>query len=74
MDLSRNKADVIIAKNRHGKPETVHLSFFGEYSLFDNLQHYQQIPDQDFDNQIPQSTDTNSQTVVDINDIPDDII
>ena len=74
MDASRNKADVIIAKNRHGKPETVHLSFNGEYSLFDNLHQYQQVPDQDFTAQYAQPSDTVVQDAVDINDLPDDII
>ena len=74
MDLSRNKADVIIAKNRHGKPETVHLSFNGDVSLFDNLHQYQQVPEQDFAPQYPQTNDSSVQEVVDINDLPDDII
>ena len=74
MDSSRNKADVIIAKNRHGKPETVHLSFFGEYSLFDNLHQYQQVQDQDFNSHFSQQPTDDSTTVVDVNDIPDDII
>ncbi len=34
---ARNKAEIIIGKNRHGRTETVHTAFFGEYSLFDNL-------------------------------------
>ena len=37
MEQARGKADVIIGKNRHGRPETVHLAFLGDYSLFDNL-------------------------------------
>ena len=37
LERARGKADVIIGKNRHGRPETVHLAFFGDYSLFDNL-------------------------------------
>ena len=74
MDAARNKADVIIAKNRHGKPESVHLSFFGEYSLFDNLQHYPQSPDSESTSEFTTPNDTLTQSVVDINDIPDDIL
>ena len=73
---SRNKADVIIAKNRHGKPETVHLSFNGEYSLFDNLNQFnaQPISDNGFEQQYSHTADTDVHSVADINDIPDDII
>ena len=76
LDNARNKADLIIAKNRHGKPETVHLSFTGEYYLFDNLNQYgpQPAPDTDFGTQYATATDTNIQTVADVNDIPDDMI
>ena len=34
---SKGKADIIIGKNRHGRPETVRTAFLGDYSLFDNL-------------------------------------
>lgn len=37
LERARDKAEVIIGKNRHGRPETVHLAFFGDWSLFDNL-------------------------------------
>jgi replicative DNA helicase len=77
LDKSRNKADIIIAKNRHGKPETVHLSFVGEYYLFDNLTQFGPqpiIPDDGFSMQYSSNTDSGVQTVADINDIPDDII
>lgn len=75
LDKSRNKADVIIAKNRHGKTETVHLSFNGEYSLFDNLNQFtQNVPDQDFDAPFVSQNDANVQNISDVNDIPDDII
>ena len=76
LDRSRNKADIIIAKNRHGKPETVHLSFNAECSLFDNLNQYTQQPisESDFDNQYVHSTDTDIQNISNVNDIPDDII
>ncbi|MCQ2568496.1 MAG: hypothetical protein MJ163_02780, partial [Alphaproteobacteria bacterium] len=76
LNRARNKADVIVAKNRHGKPETVHLSFNGEYSLFDNLQfNGQPTPESDFASQYPQTENPQSQSSgIDINDIPDDII
>ena len=37
LERARNKAEIIIGKNRHGRTETINVSFFGEYSLFDNL-------------------------------------
>ncbi len=37
LEKAQGKADIIIGKNRHGRPETVHTAFFGDYSLFDNL-------------------------------------
>ena len=75
LERARNKADVIVAKNRHGKPETIHLSFNGEYSLFDNLQlNARPTPETDFGPQYVHVSDENRQDVVDVNDIPDDII
>lgn len=76
LNNSRNKADIIIAKNRHGKPETVHLSFNGDYSLFDNLTQFGSQPDSEPDFNQPYSQNQNSdvQTISDINDIPEDII
>jgi replicative DNA helicase len=37
LEESRGKAEIIIGKNRHGKPETVKAAFFGEYTLFKDL-------------------------------------
>lgn len=76
LNNSRNKADVIIGKNRHGKPETVHLSFNGDYSLFDNLNQTGIQPDVEpgFDQSYTQNQNSEIQTISDINDIPDDII
>ncbi len=77
LNQSRNKADIIIAKNRHGKPETVHLSFTGEYYLFDNLNQFggQQISDDSgFDTQYTNTDNSGVQIVSNIDDIPDDII
>lgn len=41
LDRARGKADIIIGKNRHGRPETVRTAFFGDYSLFDNLDEFE---------------------------------
>lgn len=38
LERARGKAEIIIGKNRHGRPETVHTAFLGDYSLFDNLE------------------------------------
>ena len=45
LEKARGKGDVIIGKNRHGRPETVHLAFFGDYSLFDNLPEFENMHD-----------------------------
>jgi replicative DNA helicase len=37
MEAARGKAELIIGKNRHGKPETIRVKFNGDYSLFDDL-------------------------------------
>ena len=77
LDRSRNKADLIIAKNRHGKPETIHLSFVGEYYLFDNLNQFGPQPftgDSPFEVQNINTSDSDVQTISDVNEIPDDII
>ncbi len=76
LNNAKNKADVIIAKNRHGKPETVHLSFNGDYSLFDNLNQFDTPSDYDngFNQQQTQNQPDENQNIVDINEIPEDII
>ena len=77
LDRARNKADIIIAKNRHGKPETVHLSFVGEYYLFDNLNQFGPQPiisDDGFGVQYTSNAESGVQTIADINDIPDDMM
>ena len=73
---SKNKADLIIAKNRHGKPETVHLSFFGEYYLFDNCVQFDIQPrPEEFDNQYQtQSERPDNSVAPDVSDAPDDFI
>ena len=77
MERARGKADVIIGKNRHGRPETVRMAFFGDYSLFDNLDEIDARGENDFVD-MPQSVpgadgDGASPTPVDIDAIPDDM-
>jgi len=77
LEQSRNKADVIIAKNRHGKPETVHLSFFGEYFLFDNLAQFNMQPAPQDMNEQPVFAPTPSpdeQADSSVGDAPDDML
>ncbi len=77
LERARGKADVIIGKNRHGRPETVHLAFFGDYSLFDNLSEADARGGDGFmDNTVPTSASTSEYTPADIDDdaIPDDMI
>ena len=74
-DNSKNKADIIIAKNRHGKPETVHLSFIGEYYLFDNLNQFELHPvPEEHNNQFVSQSDSDNSAVPDVSDVPDDFI
>lgn len=73
---SKNKADIIIAKNRHGKPETIHLSFVGDYYLFDNLNQLAPVPMPDeieIRNNLPHSDGDNSD-IPDVSDAPDDFM
>ena len=77
MERARGKADVIIGKNRHGRPETVHLAFFGDYSLFDNLDEMNARGENDFGNVPPaQSIPDDGEmepTPIDVDAIPDDM-
>ncbi len=50
LERARGKADIIIGKNRHGRPETVRTAFFGDYSLFDNLDEFESRGDNSFNN------------------------
>lgn len=69
---ARGKAEIIIGKNRHGKPETIRLSFKGEYSLFDDLDEFENVPSGSFNNKPSYSAPSNSDNL-NLNDIPDDM-
>lgn len=75
LERARGKADVIIGKNRHGRPETVHLAFFGDYSLFDNLDEIQMQEQSSFGAISAQSLSTPEYEpeIIDANAIPDDM-
>jgi hypothetical protein len=80
MERARGKADIIIGKNRHGRPETVRTAFFGDYSLFDNLDEFEARGENEFAQPAPTITaaqlanDTDSMpTAIDPDAIPDDM-
>ncbi len=76
LERARGKADVIIGKNRHGRPETVRLAFFGDYSLFDNLDEMESRANGEFiDASAPINTpdDMPGMPSVDADAIPDDM-
>ena len=80
MERARGKADIIIGKNRHGRPETVRTAFFGDYSLFDNLDDFEARGENDFAQPAPTVTaaalgpDADMvPTAIDPNAIPDDM-
>lgn len=77
LERARGKADVIIGKNRHGRPESVHLAFFGDYSLFDNLDEIEINPSSGFTNSGAQNNSPSdgdfAPEIIDANAIPDDI-
>ena len=71
---------MIIGKNRHGRPETVHLAFQGDYSLFDNLDEFEARAANSFDSSpaTPAPTMTSydapaPDAMPDLDDIPDDL-
>ena len=77
MERAHNRAEIIIGKNRHGRTETIHTAFFGEYSLFDNLDEAAAraaaafIPVDDIQSGTP---DTNTDVPnINVDDIPDDM-
>ena len=78
LERARGKADVIIGKNRHGRPETVHLAFFGDYSLFDNLDKMDAREMNEFNSTAPAGTpqigdEDFEPGPVDVDAIPDDM-
>ena len=78
LERARNKAEIIIGKNRHGRTETINTAFYGEYSLFDNLDDAAaRAPDafipMDNNSGSPQPTDANLDEV-DTDAIPDNIL
>ena len=80
LERARGKADIIIGKNRHGRPETVRTAFFGDYSLFDNLDEFQARGENEFASPAPTipasalGPDPEYQpTAIDADAIPDDM-
>lgn len=80
LQRARGKADVIIGKNRHGRPETVHLAFLGDYCLFDNLDEMAErnsapLPgDFGVNTPMPEAAPIDADNMgVDVSAIPDDI-
>ncbi|MCL1902371.1 MAG: replicative DNA helicase [Alphaproteobacteria bacterium] len=53
LDAARGKAELIIGKNRHGKPDTIHTKFSGEYSLFEDLDEFESRGGDGFGNSAP---------------------
>ena len=80
LERARGKADIIIGKNRHGRPETVHLAFLGDYCLFDNLdemalRNAAPLPG-DFGDNMPSNNiapETAEPMEIDVSAIPDDM-
>ena len=78
LERAHNKAEIIIGKNRHGRTETINTAFFGEYSLFDNLDDAAAHAANTFipmDNDMPQPAPSDDQEPpVDTDEIPDNVI
>jgi replicative DNA helicase len=77
LERARNKAEIIIGKNRHGRTETINTAFFGEYSLFDNLDEAASRAPNTFnpmpnDAPVPPQNDA-SVDEIDMDAIPDDM-
>jgi replicative DNA helicase len=49
MSLVHGKAEVIIAKQRHGPTGTVDLQFEGQFTRFSDLAHDAALPDRSYD-------------------------
>ena len=80
MDRARGKADIIIGKNRHGRPETVRTAFFGDFSLFDNLEEFEARGESEYAQPAPtisaaslMNEDDVMPTPIDADAIPDDM-
>ncbi len=67
----RGKAEIIIGKNRHGKPETVRLGFKGEYTLFHNLDEFEIARGNGFHDASAYSATPQTDHTPDMNDVPD---
>ena len=79
-ERAKGKADIIIGKNRHGRPETVRTAFFGDYSLFDNLDEFEARGDNEFAQPAPTISAASmgndadfAPTAINPDDIPDDM-
>ncbi len=80
LERARGKADIIIGKNRHGRPETVRTAFFGDYSLFDNLDEFEARGDSEYAQPAPTISAASlgpdpefQPTAIDPDAIPDDL-
>lgn len=80
LERARGKADIIIGKNRHGRPETVRTAFHGDYSLFDNLDDFEARGENDYAQPAPtipasalNNDDDFAPTAIDPDAIPDDL-
>lgn len=71
LNEARGKADIIISKNRHGRPETVQMRFHGEFSLFDNLDDFERRASNNFESK--SRNENHNSEISNIDDIPDDI-
>ncbi len=70
LEAARGKAEIIIGKNRHGRPETVKTRFFGDFSLFDDLDEgFNPADDNKFNSAPPPQQAPNAPNIDDIPDI-----
>lgn len=77
LERARGKAEIIIGKNRHGRPETVQTAFLGDYSLFDNLDEEAARGENPFNDAMPTNASAPApefeNTNFDASAIPDDM-
>ena len=72
MEKAKDKADIIIGKNRHGRTDTVKVAFLADFSLFDNLNEMAgRVPE--FAQIESSDTGVSEPAPIDVNAIPDDI-